>query len=229
MNAPLRPLLPTPAPRDEPDGTTAWSDEVGLPGPPRLLAWTVVQDDGATFDIHVLWDTKDLTEAMVAAVRHAEDFFRHNMSGGVVMATLNSADNAVRERFTAGGLLLAPRHSSEASDDEDEHDGSLGPVELDCEALGRLKRDVDAWLHADGTITIEVCEWGEEIEQLDPSGEIEYFYEVIPPMVPRFMALAGLDGADLLASLAEKWSGRYEELCVILEDQLEIARQEMMP
>ena len=28
----LSPLLPTPMERDDPDGTTAWSDDVGLPG-----------------------------------------------------------------------------------------------------------------------------------------------------------------------------------------------------
>ena len=30
----LQPLIPTPMERDAPDGTTAWSDEVGLPGEP---------------------------------------------------------------------------------------------------------------------------------------------------------------------------------------------------
>ena len=95
----LRPLLPTPLPRQPPDGTTAWSDEVGLPGEPRLLAWTIVQDDRATFDIHVLWDTTDLDEAMDAAVAHARAFFGTSSSSGIVIATLNSAADAVREQY----------------------------------------------------------------------------------------------------------------------------------
>ena len=101
----LQPILPTPAPRDPPDGTTAWSDEAGLPGPPRLLAWTVVQDDGATFDIHVMWDTNDLSEAMNAALAHARAFFGPGMTGGVVIATLNSAANATHKRFGPVGWL----------------------------------------------------------------------------------------------------------------------------
>ena len=78
----LSPLLPTPVERDEPDGTTAWSDEVGLPGEKRLLAWTVVQEDTAVFDIHVLWDTPDLDVAMDAAFLHAQAFFGPNLTGG---------------------------------------------------------------------------------------------------------------------------------------------------
>ena len=99
MYSGLQPLLPTPMPRDPPDGTTAWSDEVGLPGEPRLLAWTVVQERSAVFDIHVLWDTPDLGTAMEAALLHAQAFFGPNITGGVVIATLNSAENAVEKRF----------------------------------------------------------------------------------------------------------------------------------
>jgi hypothetical protein len=95
----LQPLLPTPMSREAPDGTTAWSDEVGLPGERRLLAWTVVQEDSAVFDIHVLWDTSDVGEAMEAALLHAQAFFGPNITGGVVIATLNSVDNAVAKRF----------------------------------------------------------------------------------------------------------------------------------
>ena len=65
MTARREPILPTPMPRDDPDGTTVWSDEVGLPGPPRLLVWTVVQEDDATFDLHALWDTDDPTVAVL--------------------------------------------------------------------------------------------------------------------------------------------------------------------
>jgi hypothetical protein len=101
----LQPLIPTPMPRDPPDGTTAWSDEVGLPGTPRLLAWTVVQDDHATFDFHVLWDTPDLGEAMDAALAHGQAFFGPNIATGVVLATLDSADNAVERRFGPDGWL----------------------------------------------------------------------------------------------------------------------------
>lgn len=53
----LEPLLPTHVEREDPDGATAWSDEVGLPGDLRLLPWMVLQGDTATFDINVLWDT----------------------------------------------------------------------------------------------------------------------------------------------------------------------------
>lgn len=105
----LEPLLPTPVtPREAPDGTTAWSDEVGLPGEPRLLAWTVLQEDTATFDIHVLWDTPDLDAAMDAALLHGRAFFGPNMTDGVVIATLNSADNAISKRFGNLGWIVQP-------------------------------------------------------------------------------------------------------------------------
>lgn len=104
----LDPLLPTPMERDAPDGTTAWSDEVGLPGERRLLAWTVVQEESATFDIHVLWDTPDLDKAMDAAFDHAKAFFGPNLTGGVVIATLNSADNAISKPFRALGWIVDP-------------------------------------------------------------------------------------------------------------------------
>lgn len=226
MAALLEPLLPTPADRDQPDGTTAWSDEVGLPGPPRLLAWTVVQDRGAKFDLHVLWDTQDLTDAMTAAVAHAHAFFRTNMTGGVVIATLNSADNAVRRRFSSTGELVLPDAGASSEDTVDEH-GAVGPVLLERDVVGDEHRDVDAWLHANGNITIEVCDWGPAAEQLTGGSEIEYFYEVPAPMVPRFMALGELDGSDLMGSLERKWSGRYDELLPILEHALGLERQPM--
>ena len=104
----LEPLLPTPADRDEPDGTTAWSDEVGLPGEKRLLAWTVLQEDTAVFDIHVLWDTPDLDVAMDAALLHGRAFFGPNMTGGSVFATLNSVDNGIRKRYRNLGWIVDP-------------------------------------------------------------------------------------------------------------------------
>ena len=104
----LEPLLPTPADRDEPDGTTAWSDEVGLPGEKRLLAWTVLQEDTAVFDIHVLWDTPDLDAAMDAAFLHAQAFFGPNLTGGRVFATLNAADNGIWKRFGNLGWIVQP-------------------------------------------------------------------------------------------------------------------------
>jgi len=104
----LEPLIPTPMPRDAPDGTTAWSDEVGLPGEARLLAWTVVQEDTATFDIHVLWDTPDLDAAMDAALLHGRAFFGPNMTAGAVIATLNSADNAISKRYGDLGWITKP-------------------------------------------------------------------------------------------------------------------------
>ena len=104
----LSPLLPTPVERDEPDGTTAWSDEVGLPGEKRLLAWTVVQEDDARFDIHVLWDTPNIDEAMDAAFLHAQAFFGPNLTGGSVFATLNAADNGIRKRYRNLGWIVDP-------------------------------------------------------------------------------------------------------------------------
>ncbi len=99
MTTSLQPILPTPTPRDEPDGTTAWSDEVGLPGPPRLLAWTVVQEDDADFDLHVLWDTRDIAAATDAARDHARSFFGHEFHSGTIATTVNSATNMVRTRY----------------------------------------------------------------------------------------------------------------------------------
>ena len=101
----LQPLIPTPMERDAPDGTTAWSDEVGLPGEPRLLAWTVFQEDSATFDIHVLWDTAVPEEAMDAALIHGQAFFGPNLTGGSIFVTLNSADNALWRRFGSLGWV----------------------------------------------------------------------------------------------------------------------------
>lgn len=76
MTRELVPIFPTPMqPREDPDGTTAFSDEAGLPGPPRLLAWTTVQENEAVFDIHVMWDTQDVHEAMDAGRAHARAFF----------------------------------------------------------------------------------------------------------------------------------------------------------
>jgi hypothetical protein len=94
----LNPISPTPMTRDQLDGTTAWSDEAGLPGKPRLPAWTVVQEDQATFDISVLWDTGDLDEPIGAALGHARAFFGSTMMGGTVHATLDSAADAVTRR-----------------------------------------------------------------------------------------------------------------------------------
>ena len=106
MDRRLHPLLPTPMPRDDPDGTTAWSDEVGLPGGARLLAWTVVQEADETFDIHVLWDTNDVHQAIEAAWAHARDFFGPlGFSDGIIWGTLNSADNAIRKRYDAERVL----------------------------------------------------------------------------------------------------------------------------
>ena len=104
----LSPLRPTPSERDEPDGTTACSDEVGLPGAKRLLAWTVVQEDTAVFDIHVLWDTPELDVAMDAAFLHAQAFFGPNLTGGSVFATLNSAENGIRKSFGNLGWTVEP-------------------------------------------------------------------------------------------------------------------------
>jgi hypothetical protein len=94
--------------RDDPDGTTAWSDGVGLPGEKRLLAWTVAQEDTAVFDIHVLWDTPDLNTAMDAAFLHAQAFFGPNLTGGSVFATLNSADNGIRKTYGNLGWIVQP-------------------------------------------------------------------------------------------------------------------------
>jgi hypothetical protein len=100
----LHPIRPTPMPRDTLDGTTAFSDEAGLPGPPRLLAWTAVQEAEATFDIHVLWDTRDLDAAMEAALAHARAFFGPQLRAGVVWATANSAVNGVQRSYDADGF-----------------------------------------------------------------------------------------------------------------------------
>ena len=107
MDRPLYPILPTPVTeREDPDGTTAWSDEVGLPGDPRLLAWTVVQEAEATFDLHVLWDTNDVHQAIEAARAHAGAFFGpYQFKGGIIWGTLNSADNAIRKRYDAERVL----------------------------------------------------------------------------------------------------------------------------
>ena len=104
----LSPLLPTPVERDEPDGTTAWSDEVGLPGEKRPLACTVVQEVTAGCDILVLWDTPNIDEAMDAAFLHAQAFFGPNLTGGSVFATLNSVDNGIRKRYRNLGWIVDP-------------------------------------------------------------------------------------------------------------------------
>ena len=80
----------------------------GLPGEKRLLAWTVVEEDDANFDIHVLWDTPDLDEAMDAAFLHAQAFFGPNLTGGRVFATLNAADNGIWKRFGNLGWIVQP-------------------------------------------------------------------------------------------------------------------------
>lgn len=59
----------------------------------------MLQEGTATFDIHVLWDTLDIDAAMDAALLHGRAFFGPNMTGGTVIATLNSADNAISKRF----------------------------------------------------------------------------------------------------------------------------------
>jgi hypothetical protein len=74
--------------RDE--GPAGWDDgygsgKIGRPRShvdsklPRLLEWTVVQEDTAVFDIHVLWDTPDLDAATDAAFLHGQAFFGPNL------------------------------------------------------------------------------------------------------------------------------------------------------
>ena len=53
-----------------PVGTTAWSNEVGVPGERRLLPRTVAQDDTAVSDIHVVWETPHLDVALDATILH---------------------------------------------------------------------------------------------------------------------------------------------------------------
>ena len=60
------------------------------------------------FDIHVLWDTPDLDAAMDAALLHGRAFFGPNMTAGAVVATLNSADNAISKRYGHLGWIREP-------------------------------------------------------------------------------------------------------------------------
>jgi hypothetical protein len=71
-----------------------------------------VQEDTEVFGIHVLWDTPDLHAAMDAAFLHGQAFFRPNLTGGSVFATLNSAANGIRKRYGNLGWIV---QRSEAS------------------------------------------------------------------------------------------------------------------
>ena len=104
----LEPLIPTPMPRDRARRHHGVERRGRSARRGAAAAWTVVQEDSATFDIHVLWDTPDLDAAMDAALLHGQAFFGPNMTAGAVIATLNSADNAISKRYGNLGWITKP-------------------------------------------------------------------------------------------------------------------------
>jgi hypothetical protein len=81
------------------DGTTLWSDELDMPGPPRLLAWCALEDNSSPFQLHTLWDTTDLDLAMLLAKRNATEQLGRPLTSGWLSATANDWANARTETF----------------------------------------------------------------------------------------------------------------------------------
>lgn len=91
--------------RTDLDGTTVFSDEAGLPGAARLLAWSVVRDDNSAFDVHCLWDSHDVDDVFKVALAHAA-IELGALSSGIVAVTVNDIANAAVRSYPESALSI---------------------------------------------------------------------------------------------------------------------------
>jgi hypothetical protein len=76
------------------DGLTVSSEEFGLPGPLRNLAWVVVSEDASTFTVNFLYDTPDANAAVDAALEYAPGVYGYELVAGAYMVTLGDIADA---------------------------------------------------------------------------------------------------------------------------------------
>jgi hypothetical protein len=78
------------------DGMTVTSEEAGLPGPLRNLAWVVISEDSSEFTVNYLFDTSLPNLAVDAALAHAPSVYGFDLVAGAYMVTLGDiADAAI--------------------------------------------------------------------------------------------------------------------------------------
>lgn len=82
------------------EGTTCWSDELGIDGPPHLLAWVGVLDDNRP-QVHLMFDTADLSAAARAAMVIAPDHVGP-LTTGIWFATTTDISYAVTGTYRDG-------------------------------------------------------------------------------------------------------------------------------
>jgi hypothetical protein len=84
MQPTLDPVEARWTPRERWDGGTCLSDELGLPGPVRALAWVVIADTALNEDLHLLYDCQ-APLALIHAFRSTDHWLQ--MTEGIITAT----------------------------------------------------------------------------------------------------------------------------------------------
>jgi hypothetical protein len=93
MQPTLDPVEARWTPREPWDGGTCLSDELGLPGPVRALAWVIIADTAINEDLHLLYDCP-APHAITHTFRDAHRWL--TLTTGTIVATRGDITDATQ-------------------------------------------------------------------------------------------------------------------------------------